>query len=486
LHLHREKSTLGFGRGPAIIVAVDALIYARAQMGMSLAFHIVFAAVGIALPLLMVLADVRWLRTRDREYLELAKGLAKGTSILFAVGAVSGTVLSFELGLLWPAFMGTFGAVIGLPFALEGFAFFTEAIFLGIYLYGRDKVSERMHLFAGIMVAVSGAASAFFVTLVNAFMNLPAGLRLDGAGRLMGFDARAAMWSPPWLHQVIHVLLSSYEATAFAMVGIHAFFLLGGKRRPGGEPARASFHRKALGIALGVAVVAGLLQPLSGDLSAKQLAHQQPLKLAAAEAHFHTGTHAPLEVGGLADPAAGRVIGALEIPGGLSFMAFGDPGARVVGLLDFPRETWPPVRPMHLAFDAMVGAGSALGAVALLAVGLTLRRRRLPDARWFLWLLVLSGPLGMVALEAGWLVTEWGRQPWVVRGVMRTADAVTTFPYKAAPFWIFTLTYLFLAVTVVYLLRQQIAGAAHARPDGDPADGGGAATTRPRAPHAAH
>jgi cytochrome bd ubiquinol oxidase subunit I len=470
-----EKSTLGFGRPGYIIPDVDALIYARAQMGLSLAFHIVFAAVGIALPLLMVVADVLWLRTRDPEYLELTRGLAKGTSILFAVGAVSGTVLSFELGLLWPGFMGTFGSVVGLPFALEGFAFFTEAIFLGIYLYGRGKVSERVHLFAGIVVAVSGAASAFFVTLVNAFMNLPAGLRLDGGGRLVSFDARAAMWSRPWAHQVVHVLLSSYEATAFAMVGIHAFFLLGRGRRA----LRRSFHAKALGIALVVAVVTALAQPLSGDRSAKSLAVDQPLKLAAAEAHFHTTTHAPLEVGGLADPDAGRVVGAIEIPGVLSFMAFGDTAARVVGLLDFPRDEWPPVRPLHLAFDVMVGVGSALAGVALLAVVLALRRRGLPETRWFLWLLVGSGPLGVLALEAGWLVTEWGRQPWVVRGVMRTAEAVTTFPYKAAPFWIFTLTYLFLAITVVYLLWRQIVATARPRPD-EGALGGA------RAPGAAH
>src|SRR5688572_2666982 len=194
-------------------------------MGVSLAFHIVFAAAGVALPALMVLADLRHRRTRDPEYLLLSKRLAKGTGILFAVGAVSGTVLSFELGLLWPRFMERFGPVIGLPFALEGFAFFTEAIFLGIYLYGRDRVSPRLHLFSGIAVAVSGAASAGFVTLVNAFMNGPAGVEMV-AGRLIEADAVAAMNSPSWPTQVLHVLLSCYQATAFAMAGIHAALLL--------------------------------------------------------------------------------------------------------------------------------------------------------------------------------------------------------------------------------------------------------------------
>ena len=422
-------------------------------MGLSLAFHIVFAAMGIALPLLMVIADVLYLRTRDRDYLTLSKMLAKGTGILFAVGAVSGTVLSFELGLLWPAFMGTFGPVIGLPFALEGFAFFTEAIFLGIYLYGRGKVSERFHLFAGIVVAASGAASAFFVTLVNAFMNLPAGLRFDAAGHLAGFDPIAAMWSPPWRHQVIHVLIASYQATAFAMVAIHAALLLRDRAR--------GLHRKALAIALSLAGLTALAQPLSGDLSAKAIAHQQPIKLAAAEAHFKTGARAPLQVGGLADADTGRVDGAISIPGGLSFLAYGDVDAPVTGLDAFPRADWPPVRELHLAFDAMVGTGTAMAGIAVLAAVLVLRRRRLPDDRWFLWLLVASGPLGLVALEAGWLVTEWGRQPWIVHGALRTADAVTSFPYKAAPFWLFTLTYLFLGVVVGYLLWRQIVASHH-------------------------
>ena len=232
-------------------VGVDALSFARGQMGLSLAFHIVFAAVGVALPVLMVIADLRYRRTGDPEYLTISRRLAKGTGILFAVGAVSGTVLSFELGLLWPRFMERFGPLIGLPFALEGYAFFTEAIFLGIYLYGRERVSPRLHLLSGVAVAVSGALSAFFVTLVNAFMNNP--------GASLPTDPLAALWSPSWANQVVHVLVSCYQATAFAMAGIHAAMLL---REPG-----SGFHRKALGIALPVACVMALLQPVVGRSS---------------------------------------------------------------------------------------------------------------------------------------------------------------------------------------------------------------------------
>jgi cytochrome bd ubiquinol oxidase subunit I len=418
----------------------NALAYARSQMGISLAFHIVFAAAGVALPALMVMADVYHRRTHDPEYLLLSKQLAKGTSILFAVGAVSGTVLSFELGLLWPHFMGRFGESIGLPFALEGFAFFTEAIFLGIYLYGRGKVSEGMHLLSGVAVAVSGAASAFFVTLVSAFMNGPGGT-----------DPVAAMASPSWSYQVVHVLLSCYQATAWAMVAISGFILLR-------NPTR-TLHRKALALALPMACLTALVQPLSGDRSAKHLAVAQPLKLAALEAHLRTEGHAALHVGGVPDLATGGFRGAIGVPGALSFLAFGDFDAPVTGLEAFPRADWPPVVKVRTAFQVMVGAGSAMALAALAVIAVTVRRRRLPQGRRWMLAFVVLGPLGFVSLEAGWLVTEWGRQPFIVRGLMRTADAVTEFPYKAAPFWLFTIVYLLLGVAVVYLLAKQIAGA---------------------------
>jgi cytochrome bd ubiquinol oxidase subunit I len=418
----------------------NGLAYARSQMGISLAFHIVFAAAGVALPALMVLADLYHRRTRDPEYLLLSKQLAKGTSILFAVGAVSGTVLSFELGLLWPRFMGAFGESIGIPFALEGYAFFTEAIFLGIYLYGRGKVSPRVHLASGIAVAVSGAASAAFVTLVNAFMNRPGGV-----------DPLDAMWSPSWSYQVVHVLISCYQATAWAMIAISGFILLR-------DPTR-TLHRKALALALPMACLTALVQPLSGDRSAKHLAVSQPLKLAAAEAHLHTSARAALHVGGIPDLETGAFHGAIAIPGGLSFLAFGDFGAKVVGLEAFPRDQWPPVLAVRTAFQVMVGAGSAMALAALAIIVFAIRRRRLPASRRWLLAFVGLGPLGFVSLEAGWLVTEWGRQPWIVNGLMRTADAVTDFPYKAAPFWLFTIVYVFLGAAVVYLLAKQIAWA---------------------------
>jgi cytochrome d ubiquinol oxidase subunit I len=433
-------------------------------MGTSLAFHIVFAAIGVAMPLLMVLAEWRWHRTGAPEWLELARRWAKGTAILFAVGAVSGTVISFELGLLWPRFMEFAGPIIGMPFSLEGFAFFTEAIFLGVYLYGWERVSPRLHLASGVAVAASGALSAFFVTLANAWMNRPAGFELvDGAPAAI--DPFAAMFPPGWAHEVIHVLLSCYVATGFAVAGIHAWAL----RR---EPANP-FHRAALAVALGVGAVAALLQPLSGDLSARQVAREQPVKLAALEGQFETERGAPLRIGGLPDVEAGETRWALEIPYGLSILAFHDPRAEVKGLKAFPREVWPNVVAVHLSFQVMVALGSLLALVSLAFLVLSWRGGwRVPTGRRFLAAVVLASPVGFVALEAGWLVTELGRQPFTAWGVLTTAASVTPVTGLALPFWIFTALYVFLGVVTIVLLRRQIVRAPRLPAPSPAAEGG--------------
>ncbi len=422
------------------------LLAARALFGLSLAFHIVFAAVGVAMPLFMVLAEARALRTGSEVHRELARRWAKGTAILFAVGAVSGTVISFELGLLWPRFMAFAGPIIGMPFSLEGFAFFAEAIFLGIYLYGWGRVSPRLHLAAGAVVAASGALSAFFVTLANAWMNVPAGFGLSG-GAAVDVRPLTAMFPPGWAHEVVHVLLSCYAATAFAVAGIHAFFLL--------RDRSSAFHAAALRTVMAVGAVAALLQPLSGDFSARQVAETQPAKLAALEGQFRTERGAPLRILGLPDLERQRTRFALEIPRGLSLLAFHDPSAEVKGLTAFPRDQWPDATLVHPAFQAMVGLGSLM-ALAALAWLLARLRRREPGPR-LLRALVVLGPAGFLALEAGWLVTEWGRQPYTIRGVLRTADAVTPVTHLAAPLLAFTVLYLFLAAVTGTLLWRQIA-----------------------------
>lgn len=423
------------------------LLAARSQMAMSLAFHILFAMVGMAMPLLMVLAEGRFLRHGDRLDRTLAQRWARGTAIMFAVGAVSGTALSFELGLLWPNFMAFAGPIVGMPFSLEGFAFFLEAIFLGIYLYGWDRVSPRAHLLAGVGVMLSGVASAAFVLCANAWMNTPAGFTLAADGTLLDVDPYAAMFNPAALSEVLHMTMAAFAAVGFAVAGIHAFMLL---RRPG-DP----FHRRALGLALAMGGIFACLQPLSGDLAAKHVAEYQPVKLAAMEGHWETAREVPLQLGGWPDEATEETRYALEIPYGLSFLAFGDIHAEVRGLKDFPPEDRPPVAIVHIAFQIMVACGSAMMAVAALAGFMRLRGRDLA-APWFLRLLVVSAPLGVIAVEAGWTVTEVGRQPWVIQGLMRTRDAVTPMPHLVVPFATFTLLYLVLGVTVVVLLTRKV------------------------------
>ena len=423
------------------------LLAARSQMAMSLAFHIIFAVVGIGMPVLMVLAERRWQKTGDPICLELARRWAKGTAILFAVGAVSGTVLSFELGLLWPEFMEAAGPIIGMPFSLEGFAFFTEAIFLGVYLYGWQRISPRAHLLAGVLVAVSGAASGIFVVIANAWMNAPTGFELAN-GRFTNIDPVAGMLNPMAFQQTLHMTLASYAATGFAVAGIHAFLLLFDREN--------SFHRRALTIGLMVGAPAALVQPISGDLSAKAVARVQPAKLAAMEAHFETSTRAPLRIGGWPDLERREVDYAISIPGGLSFLAFGDPDAEVKGLEAFPRDQWPHVPIVHLAFQIMVVLGTYLALLSLWVVWSAWRRHDIGSDRRLLTAIALAAPMGFIAIEAGWTVTEVGRQPWIIYGVMRTADAVTPMPGLVYPFLVFTVLYCFLGVIVGWLLYRQI------------------------------
>jgi len=425
---------------------MDSLLAGRLQMAISLGFHIIFAVAGIAMPLMMVIAEWRWLRTKKEVYLALARHWSKGTAILFAVGAVSGTVLSFELGLLWPNFMEWAGSIIGMPFSLEGFAFFTEAIFLGIYLYGWNKVNAKVHLISGILVAVSGATSGIFVTIANAWMNTPAGFELLD-GKPVNIDPVAAMLNPAAFSQTLHMMIAAYAATGFAVAGIHAFLLL---RDP-----KNLFHRHALYIALAIGGVAAVIQPFSGDILAKTVAQNQPLKLAAFEGQFETEKGAPLRIGGIPDVEERETRYALEVPYALSVLAYDDPNAEVKGMEAFPEENWPPVVIVHVAFQIMVAAGMLMMAVSLYSLVLVLRKKKIFKNRNLLRTLVLCSPLGFIAIETGWVVTEVGRQPWIIYEVMKTADALTPMPGLVVPFVSFTLIYILLGIIVLLLLLSQ-------------------------------
>ena len=424
------------------------LLAARSQMAISLGFHIIFAVVGMAMPLLMVIAEAMWLRTGDMGYRLLAYRWSKGTAVMFAVGAVSGTVLSFELGLLWPEFMNLAGPVIGLPMSLEGFAFFFEAIFLGIYLYGWDKVPKLVHLASGVIVLICGVASGAFVVTANAWMNTPVGFEWDGDA-LVSVDPWAVLTGPMAVSQVLHMVVAAFLAVGFAVAAIHAWVILKGSKK--------AFHRRALAIALAVGGVSALIQPLTGHKSGETVAEYQPIKLAAMEGHFHTEAAAPLVILGWPDEEARETRWAIHIPYALSILAHGDPHAEVLGLEEFPEDEWPPVAVVHIAFQIMIATGVAMATVSLIGAFLTIRYRRVPLQRWFLWMVVACGPLGIIGIEAGWTVTEVGRQPWIIYGVMRTSEAVTPMPGLQVPLISFTILYLVLGAVVLMLIKKLVA-----------------------------
>jgi len=423
------------------------LFAARTIMAVSLGFHILFAVAGMAMPSLMVASTLLHQRTGHDHWRELAHRWAKGTAILFAVGAVSGTVLSFELGLLWPHFMAKFGPLIGLPFTLEGFAFFFEGIFLGVLLYGGARLSERAHVFTGVVVALSGIVGGALVLAVNGFMNTPRGFRVDESGALVDVDPIAAMLNPAFASEAFHMIVAAYAAVSVLVLGVHAWLH---RRRP------SALHAAAVRLTLGFALVAVPLLLFSGDRAAKHVAAHQPQKLAAAEALFHTTTGAGLTVGGLPDVDARTVSLGFEIPFALSILSFGDPRAEVKGLDAFPEETWPPVVVTHLAFQLMVGCGMAM--LALIALGaLAWWRRRAPEEDpLFVRVAPFVAPLGLVGIEAGWTVTEVGRQPFIVQGVMRVDEALTPVGGLAVHLVGFVSLYLALGVVVVVLLRRHL------------------------------
>lgn len=426
---------------------MDHLLTARSQMALSLAFHINFAVIGIGMPVLMVISEALYLKTKDYVYLDLAKRWAKGVAIMFAVGAVSGTVLSFELGLLWPEFMALAGPVIGMPFSMEGFAFFLEAIFLGIYLYGWERVSPKIHLFSGVMVAISGALSGIFVVCANAWMNTPTGFDIVD-GKAVNIDPLRAMFNPSWFTQTFHMTVAAYVSVGFAVAGLHAFLLY--------KDPKNSFHIKAFKMAFFTAAVFTPLQFISGDLCAKQVAEYQPAKFAAMEGHWQTQGYAPFHLLGIPNEETETTDYAIEIPYLLSFLAYGDIAKEVIGLKSIAKEDRPPVAIVHIAFQIMIACGTFMLLTILWAGFLKLRKRPITDNHPLLIMSMISTPLGFIAIQAGWTVTEVGRQPFIINGLMRTKDAVTNVPYLEVTFSLFIAIYLVLLIAVIYLMKNQV------------------------------
>ncbi|TWR30282.1 cytochrome ubiquinol oxidase subunit I [Mucilaginibacter pallidiroseus] len=426
---------------------MDDFLAARSQMALSLGFHIIFSCIGMVMPFFMAVSHFIYLRTGNENYKNITQAWSKGVAIFFATGAVSGTVLSFELGLLWPGFMKEAGPIFGMPFSLEGTAFFIEAIALGFYLYGWNRFNRWFHWFTGVVVGISGIASGILVVAANSWMNSPSGFTFKD-GVYTNIDPIKAMFNPGWFSQALHMTIAAFAATGFAVAGVHALMIFRKKN--------IAFHSIAFKIAAVFGIAAALLQPLSGDISAKFVAKTQPAKLAAMEAHFETGNNVPLIVGGIPDEKAKKIKYAIKLPGLLSLMIHGTTDGVVTGLDKFDKRDQPPVAVTHYAFQIMVALGMLMMAMGLLYIFAAWKKPDLLRAPWFLKLFIFATPVGFIAVEAGWTVTEVGRQPWIINGIMRTADAVTPMPGIAWSFYLFTAVYFTLSLAVIFLLQRQI------------------------------
>jgi cytochrome bd ubiquinol oxidase subunit I len=417
---------------------------ARQMQALSFAVHIPLVAFGTSFPALVLFAEARWLRTGDALYRTLARRWTRILVALFAVGVITGTILSFEMGLLWPNFTGTFGGVFGLGFAIEGFSFFLEAIFIGIYVYGWDRLSPRAHFLSGVPIVLTGFTGSLTVISVNAWMNHPGGFTLRD-GKVVDVSPWHALFGNTYLwHELVHMYIAGYIVSGFVLAGAYAFGRLRGRW--------GRYERTALAIPLTAAALAAPVQVLVGDWAARDVAHTQPVKLAAIEGLARTTRGAPEHLLGWYEN--GRIRFGLEIPHGLSLLAFHSWDAKVQGLDAVPSAGQPPVNVVRVSFQTMVGIGTLLALLGVVFAAVRIRRRRLPDSRWFYRALVVAGPLSVVALIAGWVTTEVGRQPWVVYRVMPTAEAVTGARGIPVGYAVLALAYVVVGIGVVWVLRR--------------------------------
>jgi cytochrome d ubiquinol oxidase subunit I len=423
---------------------MDPVLMSRLLTALTLGFHIIFATLGVGVPLMICIAEFIGIRKNDPHYLLLARRWARGFVITVAIGVVTGTAIGLQLSLLWPNFMQIAGHVISLPLFMEVFAFFFEAIFLGIYLYTWDRFKNPyVHWSLSIPVVIGGGMSAVFITMVNSFMNTPEGFFL-GDGGIAEINPLAAMLNPATPTKVFHVLTSAYLTVAAILAAIAAFNLLRKKT--------SKYHKKALKLTVAVMFIFSLLTALAGDVSAKFLAEHQPEKLAAAEWHFETEENADLILFGWLNEE-NEPVGAIRLPGLLSFLAHGDFNSEVTGLEEFPAEETPPLI-VHYMFDLMVMIGMFLVAVSLLYLILKKVKRINEHSNWMMWLLALSGPLAVLAIEFGWLYAELGRQPWILRGIMTVDEAATSSPHVGLMFLLFVGLYIVLGTICIVVLRK--------------------------------
>ena len=427
------------------------LLAARVQMGNSLAFHIIFSVLSIGMPLLLCIAEGLALWHKDPVWMALARRWSKAVALIFIIGAVSGTVISFELGLLWPTYINFAGQIIGPLFAFEGIFFFTEAIFLGIYLYGWDRLSPLAHWICSFPIWLSGIFAALIIVTVNSWMNTPAGFQIQN-GKLVGINSWQAIFNPSQPYEIMHMILAAYVGIGFGVAAVYAVAMLRGKRD--------EYHRKAMLLGLTVGLVAIPLQMIAGDAIARSLATQQPIKLASMEAVYTTSTHVPLHLMGIPNvPQQSWYTQGLVIPDGLSDLVGFSPNTRVIGLNTVAandRPSDPLIVFIHVAFDLMVLFGTFMMLIAFVFwILFFVRRGVIPEYGWLLWGIILCGPMAFLAVEFGWVVTEEGRQPWVIYNYLLTSQAVTPAPYLNITFSVFTLIYLLMSIMLIVLLLRQ-------------------------------
>ena len=425
------------------VLTTGHVVPARAQMGFTLGFHIILACFGIALPTIVLVAEYLGLKRSDEVAMTLARRWSQVMGVLVVVGAVTGTVLSFEMGLLWPGLMKRYGSVVGLPFALEGIFFFLEAIFTAIYLYGWRRLRPWAHFWSGVPIAISGIFGALSVIAANSWMNQPGGFTTR-AGRIVSVDPLKVFFNHAAYYEMPHMLLAAYLVAGFGVASVYAVGYLRGRRD--------RYHRLGFAIPFVLAAALTPVQFLVGDTAARAIAKDQPVKFAAMEYVTHTSTHVPEVLGGIY--IRGRVYGGLPLPGVDSLLVGYSTATKVIGLTSVPPAERPPIATaIHLAFDVMVGLGS-ISVVPLLWLLVTWWRRRvLPTHRWF-WLLAAgAGPGAVIAMECGWIVTEIGRQPWVVYRLLRTSQAVTINAGVVGTLTAAVIGYAVLGVSTVLILR---------------------------------
>ena len=421
----------------------ESVFFSRVLTELTLSFHIIYATIGVGIPLMIMIAQWLGIKKQDEHYILLARRWTRGFVITVAVGVVTGTAIGLQLSLLWPNFMELAGNVIALPLFMETFAFFFEAIFLGIYLYTWDRFeNQKKHLLLLIPVAVGASFSAVFITIVNAFMNAPQGFDLVN-GQLVNINPVLAMFNPAMPTKVAHVLATAYMTSAFVLASIGAFRLLKGSDH--------IYHKKALFLTMKIGLIFSIAAAVIGDFSGKYLAEYQPEKLAAAEWHFETHEGAPLMLYGVLDD--GEVKYALEIPYALSILAHSNPKAEVIGLNEFPEDEIPPLY-IHYLFDGMVTIGMWMMALSLVYVVGVWMKWSFIRTRWYRWLIVFGGPLSMLAIELGWWFAEVGRQPWILRGIMKVEDAATTSGQVDLMLLLFAGLYLILAIGSTVVLTR--------------------------------